>query len=402
MKHRISISVIMSVLILIVSIAASTAINKSTSDKITSLITTATSDEVYADNEEMRGLWVSYLTLDMNDSEKSFEGFKNKFDTIINDAKSMKCNTLIVQVRPFCDALYDSEYFPYSHILTGNQGIDPGYDALEYICDSAHANGLKIHAWVNPLRIKNTTSGFELSNNNPYVKNPDIAVEVDSGIYLNPALKTARQLIVDGVVEIIQNYSVDGIQFDDYFYPVDIVNEDAENYNTYKKTVASAENVLTLQKWRENNINILIAEVYRAIKETDSSVQFGISPQGNIENNYNICADTTLWCETIGYVDYICPQLYYSLDNPTLRFEEALKIWNNISYHEKIKVYIGLAAYKAGTAEDEGTWLESNTILSEELALIRRYGYDGYMIYDYNALKSDEAKSELNNLIDNV
>ncbi len=349
-------------------------------------------------DEEMRGLWVSYLSLDMQNTDKSFESFKEKFADIISEAKRLKCNTLIVQVRPFCDALYNSEIFPNSHILTGVQGASLDYDALEYMCEATHKNELKIHAWVNPLRVKLSNSTFDLSENNPYVINNELGLETESGIFLNPAKKEARNLIIDGIKEIITNYSVDGIQFDDYFYPEDIDTEDEKYYLEYTNTVNSTYTPLSLGEWRKNNINILVAETYLAIKNIDRNILFGISPQGNIENNKHIYADVEEWCKIEGYLDYICPQLYYSLENPHLPFEEALKNWSDLAYHENIKVYIGLAAYKAGSNEDEGTWKSSDSILKEELNLLRRYKFDGFMLYEYKSLKNTEGKEEFNNL----
>lgn len=400
MKRKISISAVLSILILTLSITLSTftknndVLKKNKSFSKTSAI----SSLKLTDNEEMRGMWVSYLSLDIQAKEKSFDSFKELFSDIIKEAKSLKCNTLIVQIRPFCDALYNSAYFPYSHILSGVQGKNPGYDALEYICEVAHKNNLKVHAWINPLRVKNNYSAFELSENNPYIQNEALCFETESGIYLNPANKDARQLIINGVKEVAENYDVDGIQFDDYFYPENISNEDYIYYEEYTKSVNPSKTPLSLHKWRENNINLLICETYMAIKETDENIVFGISPQGNINNNKNIYADVVRWCETLGYIDYICPQLYYSTDNPDLAFEDALKNWSEISFHNKLKVYIGLAAYKISSDEDNGTWLIKNDILKTELLMLRNYGYDGFMIYEYKSIKNPDANEELENL----
>ncbi len=343
----------------------------------------------------MRGLWVSYISLDMSNTDRSFESFKNKFDKIVADAKSMGCNTLIVQVRPFCDALYKSAYFPYSHVLSGTQGSDPDYDALKYMCKSAHSKGLKIHAWINPYRVSSSGTPSTLAKSNPYMLDDTLGTKLESGIYLNPAKKAVRRLIVDGVREIVKNYDIDGIQFDDYFYPPDSGDFDEEDFNTYRKSVNNITKAMYKNEWRQNNVNLMLNEVYRTIKETNSNVVFGISPQGNIDNNYLIGADVKTWCENIGYADYICPQMYYSVDNPALKFEVSLQNWREFKYHNEIKVYVGLGAYKAGTDADSGTWLNKDNELATQLMLLRRYGYDGYMIYDYSALTSEKAEREL-------
>ena len=401
MNRRISISVILSIVILIASVFVSVKLKSPTKETSISANTTTMTENSIDANEEMRGLWVSYLSLDMQNTDKSFESFKEKFNNIITEANKYKCNTLIVQVRPFCDALYNSSYFPYSHILSGEQGKKVGYDPLKYMCKTSHENNMKIHAWINPLRVSNTSSDFELSDDNPYIKNPEISLVTTSGVYLNPALIDARNLITNGVREIVENYEIDGIQFDDYFYPPDISKEDAEYYNNYKDTTES-DRLLTLSDWRENNINLLIAEVYKTIKSADQNVVFGISPQGNIENNKSIYANPALWCKVQGYIDYICPQLYFSTSHPTLPFEKALKNWKELPYHKTLKVYIGLAVYKAGTKEDNGTWQLSSSILKDELLLLRKYKYDGFMLYEYRSLKEESAQKELSNLSDAI
>lgn len=357
-----------------------------------------TSNDEAAIDEEMRGLWVSYITLDMQGTDRTFKAFKDKFDKIVKDAYEFGCNTLIVQIRPFCDALYKSKIFPTSHVLTGTQGANIEYDALEYMCESAHNMGLRIHAWINPYRVSSDGTPDALAKNNPYVKDNTIGTVLDSGIYLNPAKKSVRKLIVDGVEELVNNYEIDGIQFDDYFYPPDCGSFDNEDYNTYRKSVGNVTKAMLIEQWRQNNVNLMLTEVYRTIKSINPDVVFGISPQGNIDNNYRIGADVKSWCENIGYADYICPQMYYSVDNPTLKFEVSLQNWNEFKTHKKLKVYVGLGAYKAGTDADSGTWLEKNNTLATQLVLIRRYGYDGFMIYDYSAFTSEKARDELDSL----
>lgn len=390
---KINLITILTAVLLIISIVLCMTIG---SDKTLQASTSETSTEDEAEAEEMRGLWVSYISLDMQGTDRSFDSFKEKFDKIVSDATNLGCNTLIVQVRPFCDALYNSEYFPTSHVLSGIQGEDAGYDALEYMCDSAHSKGLKLHAWINPYRVSSSGTPSALAKNNPYMIDSSFGTQLDSGIYLNPAKKAVRKLITDGVAEIVNNYEVDGIQFDDYFYPPDSGDFDEPEYTAYQKSVNNITKAMYKDEWRQNNVNLMLTEVYRTIKSIDSDVQFGISPQGNIDNNYAIGADVKSWCENIGYADYICPQMYYSVDNPTLKFEVSLQDWQEFNYHKDIKVYVGLGAYKAGTDADSGTWLDKNDVLATQLVLLRRYGYDGYMIYDYSALISESAQKELN------
>lgn len=369
-------------------------------NNIAALSSKATADTPESD-EEMRGVWVSYMELSMeNESSKTQKAFEDKFTEIAQKCREGGFNTLIVQVRPFCDALYKSSYFPWSHILTGTQGENPQYDALQIMCDICKENNLKIHAWINPYRVSSNETPKKLSDNNPYVKNSEIAIKTDNGVFFDPSNETAQQLICDGVKEIAENYDVDGIQFDDYFYPTEDESFDKKQYKAYIEKYGK-ENSMSLDNWRMQNVNTLICKVYRTIKSVDSSVEFGISPQGNIGNNDGLYADVKSWCTCKGFADYICPQIYFSLENPALTFEDCLNSWTSLDFDENVKLYVGLGGYKAGNGEyDEETWLLSDSILADEYDILRNNkSVRGFMLYSYNSLEDDTAKKEINNLI---
>lgn len=369
-------------------------------NNIAALSSKATADTPESD-EEMRGVWVSYMELSMeNESSKTQKAFEDKFTEIAQKCSESGFNTLIVQVRPFCDALYKSSYFPWSHILTGTQGENPQYDALQIMCDICKENNLKIHAWINPYRVSSNETPKKLSDNNPYIKNSEIGIKTDNGIFLDPSNETAQQLICDGVKEIAENYDVDGIQFDDYFYPTEDESFDKKQYEAYIEKYGT-ENCMSLDNWRMQNVNTLICKVYRTIKSVDSSVEFGISPQGNIGNNDGLYADVKSWCTCKGFADYICPQIYFSLENPALTFEDCLDSWTSLDFDENVKLYVGLGGYKAGNGEyDEETWLLSDSILADEYDILRNNkSVRGFMLYSYSCLEDDTAKKEINNLI---
>ena len=369
-------------------------------NNIAALSSKATADTPESD-EEMRGVWVSYMELSMeNESSKTQKAFEDKFTEIAQKCCESGFNTLIVQVRPFCDALYKSSYFPWSHILTGTQGENPQYDALQIMCDICKENNLKIHAWINPYRVSSNETPKKLSDNNPYIKNTEIGIKTDNGIFLDPSNETAQQLISDGVKEIAENYDVDGIQFDDYFYPTEDESFDKKQYEAYIEKYGK-ENSMSLDNWRMQNVNTLICKVYRTIKSVDSSVEFGISPQGNIGNNDGLYADVKSWCTCKGFADYICPQIYFSLENPALTFEDCLNSWTSLDFDENVKLYVGLGGYKAGNGEyDEETWLLSDSILADEYDILRNNkSVRGFMLYSYSCLEDDTAKKEINNLI---
>lgn len=369
-------------------------------NNIAALSSKATADTPESD-EEMRGVWVSYMELSMeNESSKTQKAFEDKFTEIAQKCRESGFNTLIVQVRPFCDALYKSSYFPWSHILTDTQGENPQYDALQIMCDICKENNLKIHAWINPYRVSSNETPKKLSDNNPYIKNSEIGIKTDNGIFLDPSNETAQQLISDGVKEIAENYDVDGIQFDDYFYPTEDESFDKKQYEAYIEKYGK-ENSMSLDNWRMQNVNTLICKVYRTIKSVDSSVEFGISPQGNIGNNDGLYADVKSWCTCKGFADYISPQIYFSLENPALTFEDCLNSWTSLDFDENVKLYVGLGGYKAGNGEyDEETWLLSDSILADEYDILRNNkSVRGFMLYSYSCLEDDTAKKEINNLI---
>lgn len=397
--------VILSAVLLVTALAARAySENGEVKTVSTSTIDTATNDNAKVEQnerstKEMRGVWVSYIELDMqNESDKSESAFREKFKDIAITSKNAGFNTLIVQVRPFCDALYKSAYFPYSHILSGEQGVSPDYDALKVMCEICSELDLDIHAWVNPYRISTDSTPQVLSENNPYVIDNELGEETENGIFLNPANKMARKLIIDGVTEIVKNYDVDGIQFDDYFYPTQDSDFDDEEYAEYVDTVG-AMNCMSVDNWRLANVNTLICDTYRAIHKISNDVDFGISPQGNIDNNAKIYADVKSWCICKGFVDYICPQLYYSLENPALTFENSLNSWASLDINKNVKLYVGLAGYKANTDSDEGTWLYSDNVLSKEYKItMQNEKVSGIMLYSYSALEDENASTEIANL----
>ena len=406
MKNRKIVPIIVSVIAMLSVICISSLIRgkppqkQSNTDNIAVVSSKATADTPESD-EEMRGVWVSYMELSMeNEGSKTQKAFEDKFTKIAQKCRDGGFNTLIVQVRPFCDALYKSSCFPWSHILTGIQGENPNYDPLKIMCDISKEYNLKIHAWINPYRISSNETPKKLSDNNPYIKKSGIGIETDNGIFLDPSSETAQQLICDGVKEIAENYDIDGIQFDDYFYPTEDESFDKKQYEAYIEKYGK-ENCMSLDNWRMQNVNTLICKVYRTIKSVNSSIEFGISPQGNINNNDGLYADVKSWCTCKGFVDYICPQIYFSLENPALAFEDCLDSWTSLDFDENVKLYVGLGGYKAGNGDyDEETWLSSDSILADEYGILsNNKSVNGFMLYSYNCLEDDTAEKEVNNLI---
>lgn len=348
---------------------------------------------------ELAGVWVPYMSLTAE--EKTQAAFEENFRAIVDSTKEKGLNALFVHVRPFCDALYPSKLYPWSHILTGEQGKDPGFDPLAFMVEYAHSRGMELHAWLNPLRVKTAETPGKLSADNPYVvlgeENPYYFMECNGGAYLDPAYPYVRTMIADGAAEIVENYEVDGIHFDDYFYPGREEELDSEAYELYTQSV---EEPLPLEEWRTANISAMVQEVYRKVKAADPQVVFGISPQGNIGNDEGMGADVKAWCSTPGYVDYLCPQLYYSFENPELGFGEALEQWISLPRREGLELYAGLALYKAGGDGDEGTWLLSQDNISRQILAARDAQCSGVVLYSSDYLDTPQTAEEMENAVE--
>lgn len=349
--------------------------------------------------EEIRGVWISYLDLEPMLKGKSEKEFKESFSSALDNIEELGLNTLIVQVRPFSDAICESKYYPWSSYCTGNEGKDPGYDPLEIIIGQAHNRSIRVEAWINPYRVRSDSEKLKVSEANPASKwineGNDNIINYNGGIYYNPGKEEVRELIVNGVKEIVQNYEVDGIHFDDYFYPSSNTSIDEKAYNEY----TSSGGKLDLFNWRRENVNILIKEVYREIKSINSQVLFGVSPQGSMNNNYNSqFIDIEKWVQNPGYIDYICPQVYYGFLNGSSDFQGVIEEFNNLVTEPNVKLYIGLAPYKlgkedswAGSGSDE--WKNSTDILKRQVEASRKLEkYDGIMFFRYDSLFNPEPE----------
>ena len=196
-------------------------------------------------------------------------------------------------------------------------------------------------------------------------------------------------LVVSGVKEIVKNYGVDGIHFDDYFYPTTAESFDSSYYNKYKASGGK----LSLSDWRRQNVNTLIKKVYSAIKSIDSGCRFGISPTGKMSSNYSsLYCDVYTWVTSSGYIDYICPQLYYGFNHGSLPYLSALSEFNDMITANGVELIVGLAGYKSGAADNyagsgKNEWVENNDILSRQVRAARNEdNYGGFAIYRYDSI----------------
>ena len=351
---------------------------------------------------EMRAMWISFL--EWNQVDFSGEGpFRADFAEMLDNCKELGMNTIIASVRPFGDALYESTLYPWSHLVHeyGLQGVHPGFDPLAVMIEEAHARQLRFEAWINPYRVLHPTNApGALAAENPAVQNPSWAPEVGTGRFFDPGLPEVEALVVQGVAEILQNYEVDGIHFDDYFYP-DSIDEsfDADTYAQYG-------GALPLADWRRDNTARMVAKVHQTVHEADSGASFGISMQGNNENNYSMMyADVRLWMANESYVDYVMPQLYWGYayrtqsGRDTYAYENILAQWAFFPRASGVHLYVGLGAYRIGLLAEDGTregfgdggnneqaeW-ESGHNLADMVRSARAAGFSGFALFRYEFL----------------
>jgi len=337
---------------------------------------------------ELRVIYISYLEYQSNFLGNSKTINETKIDKMIDNVNELNFNCILLHVSPFSDAIYKSQYFPYTSTITGIEGKNPGFDYLEYFIKKAHQKDIKIHAWINPYRISNNNDTSKISQDNPaysLLQTTHVGIN-KSGIYYNPASEIVKNLIIDQVKEIINNYNVDGIHFDDYFY----IQNDIDN-NEYKNYINNGGE-MSLKKFRLYHTNDLIKRVYKVIKDFDNDIIFSISPDGNINNNYNYhYADITTWLSSSEYIDIIMPQIYYSFDNQYKPFIETFNEWQSLITNEKIKLVPILAFYKTGNIDNNaGTgkyeWEKSNDIIKRQIDYIRSNEAYGIGLFRYDFL----------------
>ncbi|MDQ0196077.1 family 10 glycosylhydrolase [Paenibacillus wynnii] len=310
----------------------------------------------------MKGAWVSTVyNLDWPSvsSAGKIDKQKAEFDSLLDKLKSVGFNAVFVQVRPSGDSLYPSTIVPWSKVLAGTQGKDPGYDPLEYMVGAAHERGMQIHAWFNPFRATTDSSTTTLASNHVAKAHPEWIVNAGGKLYINPGIPEARQQIIDTVMEVVEGYKIDGVHLDDYFYPSGVAFADDEAYRTYNSTTLT-----TKDNWRRDNINDFVRQLGEQIHAVKPSLSYGISPFGvwrNIKMDStgsdtkagvtaydSMYADVRTWISQ-GWIDYVAPQIYWSLSFETARYDKLVDWWVNEVRNSGVKLYIGMASYKVGT-----------------------------------------------------
>ena len=302
---------------------------------------------------EVRSVWMATVwALDWPSSTSSTTAQKNEMVKYLDVLQKNNFNAVYFQVRTMSDAFYISSYEPWSSYLTGTRGKDPGWDPLAFVVEECHKRGMECHAWVNPYRFS-TGSNWSTAQDQAlksagmllaYTKSDGKTTTI-----LNPGLESVRKRIVDVCKEIISNYDVDGLVFDDYFYPEGIpVTSSAGDYDLWQESGAS----MTFGDWRRNNVNQMVADVYKMVQHQKPYVRFGISPAGAACTSAAVAAkhgidrcpvasdwqydgifsDPVAWLEA-GTIDYISPQLYWKTNHKTNPFGPMTKWWSYVAKH---------------------------------------------------------------------
>lgn len=334
--------------------------------------------------EETRAVFISYIELSEYVKANSIDESKKNINKMISNIKKMKFNTIILQVRSCSDAIYKSKLFPYSMYVSGREG-KYFYDVLDYFIKKSHEKDMKLYAWINPYRVRTNEDVTNISSGNPAYKYLETdTIYINNGIYFNPAKKEVEKLIVDGVKEVIK-YDVDGVLFDDYFYPSNDIDE--KDYLHYLEN----NKYITKDEYHLNVINEMIKKVYNVCH--NKKVKFGVSPDGNIENNYNKnYADVKKWMSSDGYIDFIMPQVYYGFYNSTKAYAKVIKEWESLVTNNNVDLLIALAFYKVGredkyAKEGRDEWMLSNNIIMREIILSRNLAhYQGFALFRYDNL----------------
>ncbi len=355
----------------------------------------------------MKGIWISQYEINSmiisGSNQVSESTFTTRVKNAFTAAKNSGFNTVIVQVRPNGDSFYPSSTYPLSKYVVGSYGLATKYDPLKIMVEQAQELALSFHAWVNPMRLMTTTEIKSVGSSylikqwyNDSTKNGTYIVAVDGNYYLNPAYADVRNLIVDGVEEICNNYDVDGIHFDDYFYPTTASSFDAAAFASSGQT--------NIGTFRRACTNAMIRSTYSAIKAIDSEIVFGIAPAGSISlNTYTLYADINTWCNNTGYIDYVAPQIYWGFEHTQSPYEEILAEWVTlVSRKNIVDLIIGLdlsMAYGETDSYDGTEWDNHSDVIARQITVAStKVNFAGIMMFSMRYYYNPQSGAYVGNL----
>lgn len=350
-------------------------------------------------NENIIGVWINYNEINsIIEACETQPQLNDKINLMFNEFKKYNINTVFLHSRAFDDCFYNSEIFPPSEYCV-NDNNELKFDVLQSFIDCSKDLNIEIHAWVNPYRIRKDNK-IDLINKNTlagelYSQNPEDQrlIITENSIFYNPASIEVQNYVLSGIKEVLDNYNVNGIHIDDYFYPTTSETIDTEMYNEYTKNGGS----LSLADFRRQNVNSLVISIYSLVKSYSNDLIFSISPSADINADYNShFADVKLWASQKGFTDYIIPQIYFGFEHETMPFETVLDEWSNLKT-ENTKIAIGLSVYKSGEIDTfaksgSNEWVDNTDILKRQIQIIDNnehlngYSYysSSYLISNYN------------------
>ncbi|GAA0970001.1 glycoside hydrolase family 10 protein [Actinocorallia libanotica] len=330
---------------------------------------------------QVRGMWISsvYGGDWPGDPEAPVAKKKASYRAMLDTAKAKNLNAVFMQIRPAGDAFYPSSHEPWSVWLTGTPGKDPGWNPLQFLIDEAHARDLEFHAWFNPYRVGEDNDRAKLAPASPARKNPSWAVKYGKYLWYDPGLPQVQDLATKAVMEVVEKYDVDGVHFDDYFYPYPS-DGDFPDAGTYKKYGGGFANK---GDWRRDNVNKLVERLSTDIKDAKPWVKFGISPFGiwrnksghpegsdtnGLDSYAQIYGDTRKWVKE-GWLDYVLPQLYWAIGDSRADYATLVAWWSDLVKGTGVQLLIGQAGYRMG----ESSFATKADQISRHLTLNRKY-----------------------------
>jgi uncharacterized lipoprotein YddW (UPF0748 family) len=320
----------------------------------------------YRPKHQFRGLWIATVVNLNWPSKAGLTAEQQQAELIdwFDLAVRRGYNAIVLQVRSAAQVFYESELEPWSAYLTGTQGRHPGYDPLEFAVEQAHRRGLELHAWFNPYQMVRAGQTHNTAPNHPSVVHPEWGVEYGGTTYFNPGLPEARRWVEEAIMLAVEKYDIDAVHFDDFFYPYPVAGEVFDDQQAHQQY----GNGMELGDWRRQNVNLLISELGTLIKKAKPWVKWGISPfaiwrnastdpEGSATNGLQsydaIYADTREWVRQ-QWIDYICPQVYWSQDFAVAPYDTVVDWWCEQVAGTDVALYIGEAAYKIGAATPPG------------------------------------------------
>ncbi len=333
---------------------------------------------------EMRGLWLATVANRDWPSRAGLRAGEQRAELLrhLDNAVRHGLNTVFLQVRPTADALWPSPHEPWSAYLSGSQGRDPGWDPLGTAVAEAHARGLELHAWFNPYRVAPHADPARLLPSHPARRHPEWVVPYAGRLHYDPGLPEVRAFVQDAILDAVERYPVDGVHFDDYFYPYPVAGQDFDDAASH---AAHGAGFATRADWRRANIDRLVRETAERVRAVRPAARFGVSPFGvwrnaatdprgsattaGVQTYDDLHADTLTWVRE-GWLDYVVPQLYWHVGLPAADYATLLAWWAGAVRGSRTRLYIGEALYKAGDPAQDARW-QDPAELSGHLARAR-------------------------------